>query len=80
VNGLVCIESVLKYVLSVSSLQYTHTNLHRPIQTNTNKYVVNGLVCIQYRLYELHPYWIANLYQSGKIVLVRIDLDVFVLS
>ena len=57
----------------------------RPILTNTRQYkrthreFFGMYSIIEYKLYVLHPYWTANLDQYMRIVLARIDLDVFVL-
>ena len=36
----VCIQTASLWI-------HTYSNLYRPVQTNTNQYIVNGLVCIQ---------------------------------
>ena len=49
VNGLVCIESVFKYLQSVFRNQYrinSFPDQYWPIHVDANEYIVNRLVCI----------------------------------
>ena len=43
-----CLYSIHTVCIQTASLWiHTYSNLYRPIQTDTNQYIVNGLVCIE---------------------------------
>ena len=65
-------EAIQNQYLNWQILTNTHCR-----DLDTNKYIMNRLVCIQYKLYVLHLFWTANLDRYLLIVLAQIDLDVF---